>query len=987
MSARSGSSVPDEDPLADDGVGSGNSEGPDNEAGGSSIQDAANDSDDQDQDSDDMPDDMPDSEDDEDDEVPVGGMQFPDERDERSLDDNDSDDLEGDNPDLSDADDDDDSSVGASILGDTDDESEANDYTSFESLKEKYVLRGKRIDELKREYSNRRDEYRIRIETLKSIGDGLRNDNRELENKIEKLESKLNGIREPPTPWCEYVTRYIQTRVPDLPENADEDDEAQGARQAALADDEAAWNVVHRASCKQGNMSQEYTIVHPDLCFNQERFSDQEMSILHQASLDAAANDNEKGEDQRKEPPFQFDDLPLDIQAKIFKHIFVKNGVVHALSRLDPFNGPRVPEQFPFPSAKTSGLPRRFVFGDRPCSITTAHKPRNILRPLLVSKRWLYIGTHAFYGMNTFAFSSLGEFGRFFKGIGQARTERVANIELMWHGSILPRDKTRVNQRTLPLLALTRMKRLQTLVVHLAESDPKGKSRMRGRYDMQGKKNDGGRDYTKGKSRMRRRYDMQDKKNDRDRDYTGVAIERLHAFQSLLKRTAIQPNFRGNRSMRTCHGMDYVYQLRGMKWIRFHDTNSGYRHRIRDWSFIDDINSVTSMDKDPRYKTESKIENLTDITGLGQDWDPSDADLQMVNDFYTPQAIESIVGGSETSASSAGPASPSNNSRSSTSDSDSGSDDGRHGSPSSDGGDAFLAFPDEADYDSGIEMDDDIPDYYKRDKGSEAGDSAVDVDDESHSSVDEHDDDDPFDKPDNPVQHSTGATNLSQLSIIDLTDGGDDDGDELESVGGSSSSGMFVPLNRDATRGTQSSRLSRRSTPNIVLSNNVIDLTGDDDGEEVPMTDDSTVNEFDPNNIDLESLFVRSDGGDRASTVFKSEGSGDEGKRRQVTIDLTQDDEIKEEQHSKTTYSVGTRSETRDSPEKPPDGNLKADPSGQNRQDAPMLDDDAPPDIPSLKSPKHDLDDEDKTSDRPDKRSRGVSEPMFDVDNPICPSA
>lgn len=45
---------------------------------------------------------------------------------------------------------------------------------------------------------------------------------------------------------------------------------------------------------------------------------------------------------------------------------------------------------------------------------------------------------HLFYGVNTLAFSSFGEFDRFCAGSG-ARTQRIANIELHWKGSTVVR--------------------------------------------------------------------------------------------------------------------------------------------------------------------------------------------------------------------------------------------------------------------------------------------------------------------------------------------------------------------------------------------------------------------------------------------------------------------------------------------------------------------------------------------------------------------
>ncbi|KAK1725266.1 uncharacterized protein BDZ83DRAFT_620288 [Colletotrichum acutatum] len=88
------------------------------------------------------------------------------------------------------------------------------------------------------------------------------------------------------------------------------------------------------------------------------------------------------------------------------------------------------PEQPTQTDAKKSGLPRRFHLSGTSCNITYGMKPNTRLALLTVCKRWYYFGLHAFYGLNTFAFSSLGEFGRFCTGIGEARRERIQHIEL-----------------------------------------------------------------------------------------------------------------------------------------------------------------------------------------------------------------------------------------------------------------------------------------------------------------------------------------------------------------------------------------------------------------------------------------------------------------------------------------------------------------------------------------------------------------------------
>lgn len=69
------------------------------------------------------------------------------------------------------------------------------------------------------------------------------------------------------------------------------------------------------------------------------------------------------------------------------------------------------------------------------------------------------------------------------------------------------------------------------------------------------------------RGRVRRPYEVRDGRDwDKDDYYARTKIRRLDTFGQMVKRTLCQPNFRKYRSLRTVHGMDYIYQLRGMKW-------------------------------------------------------------------------------------------------------------------------------------------------------------------------------------------------------------------------------------------------------------------------------------------------------------------------------------------------------------------------------------------------------------------------------------
>lgn len=303
-------------------------------------------------------------------------------------------------------------------------------------------------------------------------------------------------------------------------------------------------------SCKQENMSMDISITHPDIKLVSYALSNRVLQIAYRpVDFGPPANNPDNSPPVVEEPaPFPFERLPLDIQGRIFKLIFEKPTLVHCLSRLDASHPPMNFHSSP----RRTGLLHRFHIGTRPCCLPLAHKPNNILRALLVSKRWLYIGVHAFYGTNTFAFSSLGELGKFFNGIGRARVERIQHIELMWHGNLMNPGATlvpqgngqtrlhKVSKRTLALKWFTQTRRLRTLLVHISESD---------------------------RSRVRRPYEMKhDTDWNKDEHYRKSTIHTLKPFGQMVKRTDCQPNFRKYRSLRTVHGMDYVYQLRGMKW-------------------------------------------------------------------------------------------------------------------------------------------------------------------------------------------------------------------------------------------------------------------------------------------------------------------------------------------------------------------------------------------------------------------------------------
>ncbi|KAL2149309.1 hypothetical protein VTH82DRAFT_8657 [Thermothelomyces myriococcoides] len=303
--------------------------------------------------------------------------------------------------------------------------------------------------------------------------------------------------------------------------------------------------------------------------------------------------------------PFPFEKLPWELQSRILKLVLVNpDGVIHCLSRLDPFVQP---DHFPSPEQlgqNRSGLMNRFFWGRRECNLThDGVEPNRHLAVLNVSKRFYFLGVHIFYGLNTFAFSSLGEFGRFCQGSGAARVARIQHVEIFLTGNqylTAPSDtrgKTPFSNRTYPLTWLADMYRLKTLVVHLNET---------------------------GKSYIRRGYE-----NPTMKEFAAA-------------KTAGQPNDRMARSLRCIQGIDYIYSLRGLDRIRFYDfqkvlsAKSPVRVPVRDWSFVEDVTNTTTMPKPPQRAAHAELENLEPLLlGDEQNWTPSADDWELVKSVYT----------------------------------------------------------------------------------------------------------------------------------------------------------------------------------------------------------------------------------------------------------------------------------------------------------------------------------------------------------------
>lgn len=217
-------------------------------------------------------------------------------------------------------------------------------------------------------------------------------------------------------------------------------------------------------------------------------------------------------------------------------------------------------------------------WGKRAISIRDAQDPNDVLRVLSVSKSFFYMGIYAFYSLNNFTFSSFGELDRFLRGIGEVRRQRIQAINLCFIGAIMPRatepyrttpkpsDAFKIqfgNVRTRALHYLTRLPMLKQFLCFIDEG------------------------------RIRR-------------DYEERGVRKI-----LERATFGHRNTRPKRSMRTNHGTDYLFQLRGMKKVKYYDYSAGTpRTPIHDQSFIRDLKAQIFRSKTPAAAEAARPHNL-----------------------------------------------------------------------------------------------------------------------------------------------------------------------------------------------------------------------------------------------------------------------------------------------------------------------------------------------------------------------------------------
>lgn len=178
------------------------------------------------------------------------------------------------------------------------------------------------------------------------------------------------------------------------------------------------WIEVYKASCRQGNMSLQPGVHHPDIIFTPTRrrleTEDGNGEVMDGPSEDSLIQ-RMPGVSRpevcirrhllylyllitSQPQPFDFESLPIKIQSRIFRLWLVKGNPIHALSRLQRRGVLRVQDR-----VGQSGFPNRFWWKRSPCCVYTAEDPNDILRVLLVCKRWLYVGAVSSFQVQSYS--------------------------------------------------------------------------------------------------------------------------------------------------------------------------------------------------------------------------------------------------------------------------------------------------------------------------------------------------------------------------------------------------------------------------------------------------------------------------------------------------------------------------------------------------------------------------------------------------------
>lgn len=119
-----------------------------------------------------------------------------------------------------------------------------------------------------------------------------------------------------------------------------------------------------------------------------------------------------------------------------------------------------------------------------------------------------------------------------------------------------------------------------------------------------------------------------------------------HGIKRYLKdKTEPQPNYRGNRALRTIQGLDYLTAMRGLKIVEFYDFDQWLAFRtvksVRDFTFVEDVTNQVCRKKDRKAQHLSKWRNLTptvtDYVPIFEFWEALKAYMGEKNPIPEPQ--------------------------------------------------------------------------------------------------------------------------------------------------------------------------------------------------------------------------------------------------------------------------------------------------------------------------------------------------------------
>lgn len=276
------------------------------------------------------------------------------------------------------------------------------------------------------------------------------------------------------------------------------------------------------------------------------------------------------------------------------------------------------------------------------------------------------------------------------------------------------------------------------------------------------------------------------------------------------QKTAIQPNFRLNRALRTLQGLDYILCLRNMRGVNFWDydhwVNYGSKRAVRDFTFVKDVNNNVQRPKTAEDREKSKLRKLMPIDPNFPSGSKEEIDgwWQILEECDTYEEFCS-----EDNAESAGCDDPVPLGRDSiVLDS---SDD-----------ESSQETADSQDSDSSSDSDSD---------SSTSGDDADDGGDGAAVNADHNVDDD--------IEMGFGDLDLGHTTSEDEDEASDDSEDDGsgDDDGGEEDNGDDRPLNNVSRMNTQHRGTSTRAGSHAAES---IDLTGGDSGDE-DMSDAATV--------------------------------------------------------------------------------------------------------------------------------------------------